>query len=531
MSVGCSGMIRTCPSTPADADLLSAERLPAAAEGPLQLSELPIYQPHGPREECGVVGIYAPGASVARLAYVGLHALQHRGQESAGIAVSDGTRLTLHKRLGLVSQVFDEETLVSLERDPRAVNGEVRGAHIAIGHTRYSTTGSNSLPNVQPVYALSDLGELMLGHNGNLTNAAWLRDALTEQGVEFVTASDTEVLARLIAHAPGRSWAQREEHAFHRAAGAYTFTMITERALIAARDPVGFRPLALGRITGDDGRPLGWAVASESAALDVMGATFVRDIEAGEIVTIDEEGVHSHRPTINGVAAGARERLCVFEFVYLARPDSVIDGRLLYEARLRMGRQLAIEHPAEADLVMPVPDSAIPAAIGYAEQSGLSYREGLIKNRYVGRTFIQPAQTSREASVRLKFNPLPEVLAGKRVVVVDDSIVRGTTTAPIVAMLRRAGAREVHLRIHSPQMRYPCYMGVDTGRRAELIAANHSLEEIRQLIGADSLGYLSQDGLLAAVGGDQDRRCTACFDGRYPVDVPLDVDKFALERG
>jgi len=510
---------------------LSARRLPAVAEGSLHLSELPIYQPHGPREECGVVGVFAPGASVARLTYVGLHALQHRGQESAGIAVSDGTRLTLHKRLGLVSQVFEEETLASLERDPRAVDGEVRGAHIAIGHTRYSTTGSNSLPNVQPVYAQSELGELMLGHNGNLTNATWLRDALTEQGVEFVTASDTEVLARLIAHAPGRTWAQRVEHAFHRAAGAYTFTMLTERALIAARDPVGFRPLALGRISDADGHPLGWAVASESAALDVMGATFVRDIEAGEIVTIDEEGVHSHRPTINGAAAGSRERLCVFEFVYLARPDSVIDGRLLYEARLRMGRQLAIEHPAEADLVMPVPDSAIPAAIGYAEQSGLPYREGLIKNRYVGRTFIQPAQTSREASVRLKFNPLPEVLAGKRVVVVDDSIVRGTTTGPIVAMLRRAGAREVHVRIHSPQMRFPCYMGVDTGRRTELIAANHSLEGIRKLIGADSLGYLSQDGLLAAVGGEQDRRCTACFDGRYPVDVPLDVDKFALERG
>jgi amidophosphoribosyltransferase len=494
--------------------------------GELPSAELPIYQAHGPREECGVVGVHAPGASVARLAYVGLHALQHRGQESAGIAASDGTRLTLHKRLGLVSQVFDEETLARLEPD-----GTEDGARIAIGHTRYSTTGSNSLPNVQPVYASSDLGELMLGHNGNLTNATWLRDDLTEQGVEFTTASDTEVLAKLIAHAPGRSWAQRVEQAFHRAVGAFTFTMLTDRTLVAARDPLGFRPLALGRLPASaPGGPAGWAVASESAALDAMGAQFVRDVEPGEILTIDDEGVHSHRPTV-GVA---RERLCVFEFVYLARPDSVIGGRLLYEARMAMGRQLAIEQPADADLVIPIPDSAIPAAIGYAEQSGLPYREGLIKNRYVGRTFIQPAQRSREQSVRMKFNPLPEVLANKRVVVVDDSIVRGTTTAPIVAMLRRAGAREVHVRIHSPQMKFPCYMGVDTGRRAELIAATNSLDEIRQLIAADSLGYLSEEGLLAAVGreGDGERRhCTACFDGRYPIDVPLDVDKFALERG
>jgi len=472
-----------------------------------------------------VVGVYAAGSPVARLAYVGLHALQHRGQESAGIATSDGARLNLHKRLGLVSQVFDEETIGHLERD-----GLGGAAHIAIGHTRYSTTGSNSLPNVQPVYASSDLGELMLGHNGNLTNATWLRDDLVEQGVEFATASDTEVLAKLIAHAPGRSWAQRVEQAFHRAIGAFTFTMLTEHALVAARDPLGFRPLALGRLPAHDGDPAGWAVASESAALDAMGAQFVRDVEPGEILTIDAEGVHSHRPSVGP----ARERLCVFEFVYLARPDSVIGGRLLYEARLEMGRQLAREQPADADLVIPVPDSAIPAAIGFAEESGLPYREGLIKNRYVGRTFIQPAQRSREEAVRLKFNPLPEVLANKRVVVVDDSIVRGTTTGPIVAMLRRAGAREVHVRIHSPQMRHPCYMGVDTGRRSELIAASHGLDEIRRLIDADSLGYLSEEGLLAAVGreGDGERRhCTACFDGRYPIDVPMDVDKFVLERG
>jgi len=473
------------------------------------------YQPHGPREECGVVGVWGPGAPLARLTYLGLHALQHRGQESAGIAVSHGQRLSLHKRLGLVAGVFDEETLVRLEE------GDGSAAPLAaIGHTRYSTTGSNTLPNVQPVYAATERGELMLGHNGNLTNARWLRDELGEQGVDFASASDTEVLAKLIAHAPGRSWAQRVDHAFHRATGAFTFTMLTPDALVAARDPVGFRPLALGRLPG------GWAVASESAALDAMGAQFVRDVEAGEVLTIDADGVQTYR---SSRATPGREKLCVFEYVYLARPDSVIDGRLLYEARLDMGRELAREHPADADLVIAVPDSAVPAAIGYAEEAGLPYREGLIKSRYVGRTFIQPMQRSRDEAVRLKYNPLPELLSGKRVVVVDDSIVRGTTTTPIVAMLRRAGAAEVHVRIHSPEMRHPCYMGVDTGRRDELIAATHSTDEIRRAIGADSLGYLSRDGLLRAVRVKAESRCTACFDGSYPTDVPLELDKLALE--
>jgi amidophosphoribosyltransferase len=468
------------------------------------LDVIPTYQPHGPREECGVVGIWGPGAPLARLTYLGLHALQHRGQESAGIAVSDGARLSLHKRLGLVTGVFDEETLLRLEE------GDGSAPPVAaIGHTRYSTTGSNTLPNVQPVYAATERGEMMLGHNGNLTNARWLRDELREQGVEFASASDTEVLAKLIAHAPGRSWAQRVDHAFHRATGAFTFTMLTPDALVAARDPVGFRPLALGRLPGG-----GWVVASESAALDAMGARFVRDVEAGEVLTIDADGVQTHR---SARATPSREKLCVFEYVYLARPDSVIDGRLLYEARLEMGRELAREHPADADLVIAVPDSAVPAAIGYAEEVGLPYREGLIKSRYVGRTFIQPMQRSRDEAVRLKFNPLPELLSGKRVVVVDDS------------MLRRAGAAEVHVRIHSPEMRYPCYMGVDTGRRDELIAATHTTDEIRRAIGADSLGYLSREGLLAAVGGRGEARCTACFDGSYPTDVPLELDKLALE--
>ena len=481
------------------------------------MSAIPGYEPHGPREECGVVGVWGPGAPLARLTYLGLHALQHRGQESAGIAVSDGRRLALHKRLGLVAGVFDEETLLRLEE------GDGSGRPVAaIGHTRYSTTGSNTLPNVQPVYAATDRGELMLGHNGNLTNARWLRDELGEQGVEFASASDTEVLAKLVAHAPGRSWAQRVDHAFHRATGAFTFTMLTPDALVAARDPVGFRPLALGRLPAG-----GWAVASESAALDAMGAQFVRDVGAGEVLTISADGVDSH---LSARATPSREKLCVFEYVYLARPDSVIDGRLLYEARLEMGRRLAREHPADADLVIAVPDSAVPAAIGYAEEAALPYREGLIKSRYVGRTFIQPMQRSRDEAVRLKFNPLPELLSGKRVVVVDDSIVRGTTTTPIVAMLRRAGGAEVHVRIHSPEMRHPCYMGVDTGRRDELIAATHTTDEIRRAIGADTLGYLSRDGLLDAIGGRTQARCTACFDGAYPTDVPLELDKLALER-
>jgi amidophosphoribosyltransferase len=491
------------------------------ARPPIHLSlastdAIPTYQPHGPREECGVIGVWGPGAPLARLTYLGLHALQHRGQESAGIAVGDGQRLSLHKRLGLVAGVFDEETLLRLEE------GDGSGPPVAaIGHTRYSTTGSNTLPNVQPVYAATERGELMLGHNGNLTNARWLRDELREQGVEFASASYTEFLAKLIAHAPGGTWAQRVDHAFHRATGAFTFTMLTPDALVAARDPVGFRPLALGRLPGG-----GWAIASESSALDAMGAQFVRDVEAGEVLTIDADGLQTYR---SARATPGREKLCVFEYVYLARPDSVIDGRLLYEARLEMGRQLAREHPADADLVIAVPDSAVPAAIGYAEEAGLPYREGLIKSRYVGRTFIQPMQRSRDEAVRLKFNPLPELLAGKRVVVVDDSIVRGTTTTPIVALLRRAGAVEVHVRIHSPEMRHPCYMGVDTGRRDELIAATHSTEQIRNAIGADSLGYLSREGLLRSVGTRSEARCTACFDGVYPTDVPLELDKLALE--
>ncbi len=379
---------------------------------------------------------------------------------------------------------------------PGSKGGEEGGAAAegAIGHTRYSTTGSNTLPNVQPVYARSDIGELMLGHNGNLTNATWLRDELTEQGIEFGSASDTEVLAKLIAHAPGRTWAQRVDHAFHRAVGRlHLHHAHADGPRGGARSDR--LPSPCPRTAAR--RRLGGRLGEHGAGCDGRPVRARRRCRRGAHHRRRRRRTRSDRiaPT------RSRERLCVFEFVYLARPDSVIDGRLLYEARLEMGRRLAREHPADADLVIAVPDSAIPAAIGYAEEAGLPYREGLIKSRYVGRTFIQPAQRSRDEAVRLKFNPLPELLSGKRVVVVDDSIVRGTTTGPIVAMLRRAGAAEVHVRIHSPQMRHPCYMGVDTGRREELIAANHSLESIRAAIGADSLGYLSQQALLEAVGG------------------------------
>jgi len=459
------------------------------------------------REECGVFGIHGADSAAAVVA-LGLHALQHRGQESAGIASADGDRVRLVRRMGYVNEIFDETTLKTLS------------GHLAIGHTRYSTAGDSKLSNAQPILIDCVHGQVGICHNGNLVNANEVRDRLVRAGSIFQTNSDTEVVLHLYARSQAGSIEDALVEAITQVTGAFSFALITKDSLIAARDPHGFRPLALGRLPG------GWAVASESSALDAMGAQFVRDVDAGEVLTIDADGVHSYR---SPRATPDRERLCVFEYVYLARPDSVIDGRLLYEARLEMGRVLAREHPAEADLVIAVPDSAIPAAIGYAEEAGLPYREGLIKSRYVGRTFIQPAQRGREEAVRLKFNPLPELLSGKRVVVVDDSIVRGTTTAPIVAMLRRAGAAEIHVRIHSPQMRHPCYMGVDTGRREELIAATHSLEQIRRVIGADSLGYLSQDGMLDAVGGRREARCTACFDGRYPTDVPLEIDKLAME--
>ncbi len=457
-------------------------------------------------EACGVLGIYAPGMDVARITFFGLYALQHRGQESAGITTGDGEELCTRKAMGLVVQVFDEEELASL-----------RG-HVAIGHNRYSTTGSSKICNAQPIVVESDLGPLALGHNGNLVNSVALFEQLLRQGEDLSTTTDSELIARTIASAPGLDWEARIVHTLPRLQGAYSLVMATPDALFAARDPLGVRPLCLGRLNG------GWVVASESCALDTVGATFVREMEPGELIVVNGDGLRRLQ-----VAESRRRALCIFEFIYFARPDSVIDGRLVYQARQEMGRHLAREYPVDADLVIPVPDSAVPAATGYAREAGIPFGEGLIKNRYIGRTFIQPDQRLRQVGVQLKFNPMPEVLNGKRVVVVDDSIVRGTTTPPVIGLLRKAGAKEVHMRICAPPMQHPCYLGVDTARRSELIAARMSVEEIRRHIGADTLGYLSLGGLQSSVGREEGRYCQACFTGSYPVPVQLEMDKLVLE--
>lgn len=474
-------------------------------------------------EECGVFGVWAPGEDVARLTYFGLYALQHRGQESAGIATTDSRSLMLRTRMGLVSTAFDEESLAGLT------------GHAAIGHTRYSTTGSSKLCNAQPL-RLEDpeLGWLALAHNGNVTNAEPLRHELESQGVQFDTTSDSEVLGKLAVASHGSTWVTRFRRAMSRLTGAYSLALLTPTHLIAVRDPMGIRPLCIGRLpsgtrSGESGarrgEPIsrypmatlkggGWVVASETCALMTVGAEFIREVAPGEIVTLGADGLTSY-----GDVPSVQQALCVFEYIYFARPDSTISSKPLYTARQNMGRELAKEHPIEADIVIGVPDSATPAAIGYALQSGIPYTEGLIKNRYIGRTFIQPHQHLRERGIGLKFNPLPEVLSGKRVVVVDDSIVRGTTTRPIVDLLRRAGAVEVHVRVHSPAMAHPCYLGVDTARREELIAHRMSVPEIARHIGADSLGYLSLSGLFNAVGLGGDKLCSGCFTGDYPVPV------------
>lgn len=491
-------------------------------------------------EECGIFGVWAPGEDVARLTYFGLFALQHRGQESAGIASSDGHELMLRTRMGLVSTAFEEESL-----------GKLTG-HAAIGHTRYSTTGSSVACNAQPLKLVDPkLGWMALAHNGNITNAGPLQSELRGMGYSFETTSDSEVMGQLAVSSHGNDWATKFRRAMARLTGAYSLVLLTKTHMMAVRDPMGIRPLCLGRLPGHvspeeeetsagKGEPIarnplhspkangGWVVASESCALLTIGAQFIREIEPGEIVTVGAEGLTSYKDS------SAREQaLCVFEYIYFARPDSVIEGKALHQARQNMGRELAMEHPVEADIVIGVPDSATAAAIGYAAASGIPYTEGLIKNRYIGRTFIQPHQHLRERGIGLKFNPLPEILSGKRVIVVDDSIVRGTTTRPIVELLRRAGATEVHVRIHSPAMAHPCYLGVDTARREELIAHRMTVEEIAKHIGADSLGYLSLPGLFKAVGMGGDRLCSGCFTGNYPVPVQLEftVDgKMSLEE-
>jgi len=457
-----------------------------------------------------VVAIASQRAEPARLAFFALYALQHRGQESAGICTADGQSLRNLTGMGLVSQVFHERDLAKL------------GGYLSIGHTRYSTTGSSRAENAQPfVVSSPDLGSVALAHNGNLVNAEALREQVLQLGITPRTSTDSELVAHLIARSPGDDWLSRMRRTLDTLSGAFCLVMLTRDRVYAARDPWGIRPLVLGRL------PDGWAVASESCALDTIGAQLIREVLPGELLAIGPEGVHSEQYSASPAPARAG---CSFEYIYFARPDSLIDSQLVYAARERMGEALAREHPVEADFVMPVPDSATPAAIGFARAAGLPYREGLVKNRYIGRTFIQPQQEQREFGVDLKFNPLPEVLRGQRIALVDDSIVRGTTTPRIVAMLRRAGAAEVHLRICAPPIRYACHLGVDTAPEDTLIANTHDVAEICSMVGADSLGYLSLDGLVQAIGLPERQLCNACFHGRYPMAIDGVTDKLALER-
>ena len=461
-----------------------------------------------PQDACGVFGVWAPGEQVAKLTYFGLYALQHRGQEAAGIAVSDGSSLVVYKDLGLVSQVFDEATLATLQ------------GHIAVGHTRYSTTGSTTWENAQPSFRTTPAGTgLALGHNGNLVNTADLADEARAAGIGtgMGATTDSELLTALLAARPDVSVEQAATEVLPKLRGAFSLVFMDEHTLYAARDPQGVRPLVLGRLER------GWVVTSETAALDIVGASFVREIEPGELLAVDEDGLRSQS------FAAPKPKGCIFEYVYLARPDTTIAGRSVHSTRVEVGRRLAKEHPVDADLVIPVPESGTPAAIGYAEASGIPYGLGLVKNSYVGRTFIQPSQTIRQLGIRLKLNPLRDVIRGKRLVVVDDSIVRGNTQRALVRMLREAGALEVHVRISSPPVKWPCFYGIDFASRAELVANGLDTEGIRASIGADSLGYVSLDGLVAATEQPRTRLCRACFDGEYPIELPEVVGKHVLE--
>ncbi len=457
-----------------------------------------------PKEECGLFGVWAPGEDVSRLTFFGLFAQQHRGQESAGMAVSDGVNLLVYKELGLVSQVFDEATLGTLQGD------------LGIGHTRYSTTGSTTWENAQPAFKTDGERSLALGHNGNLVNTA----ELAERSPRTAAATtDSDLVAGILAGRLEVGLWDASLAVLPDLRGAFCLVMMDEQSVYAARDPHGLRPLSIGRL------PSGYCVASETCALDIVGATYIRDVEPGELIRFDDRGPRSAR-----FAESPRKALCIFEFVYLARADSRIHGATVHEVRRSLGRRLAIEAPADADLVMPVPDTGHSAAQGYAEVSGIPYGEGLMKNRYVGRTFIQPSQSLRERGVKLKLNPIPDAIRGKRLVVIDDSIVRGTTTRQIVQALREAGAAEVHTRITCPPIQWPCFYGIDMPTRHELVASDLSVEEIRRFVGADSLGYLSLDGMVAATGAPRDDFCRACFDGEYPIEVPEGAGKFLLEQ-
>ncbi|MDS0133947.1 MULTISPECIES: amidophosphoribosyltransferase [unclassified Amycolatopsis] len=467
-----------------------------------------------PREECGVFGVWAPGEEVAKLTYYGLYALQHRGQEAAGISVSDGSQIVVFKDLGLVSQVFDEQILQSLQ------------GHIAVGHCRYSTTGATIWENAQPIFRTTETGSgLSFAHNGNLVNTAELRERTIEAGLKphaglTGSSSDSDLICGLLAaNAADKGIEAAAMELLPTLKGAFCLVFSDENTLYAARDPHGVHPLVLGRLER------GWVVSSETAGLDIVGASFVREVEPGELIAIDAAGLRSSR------FANPDPKGCVFEYVYLARPDTTIAGRGVHATRVEIGRRLASEQPVEADLVMPVPESGTPAAIGYAQGSGIPYGTGLVKNAYVGRTFIQPSQTIRQLGIRLKLNPLRDVIRGKRLVVVDDSIVRGNTQRALVRMLREAGALEVHVRIASPPVRWPCFYGIDFASRAELVANGVDLDGIRRSIGADSLGYISLDGLVAAAEQPKSRLCTACFSGEYPIPLPEDalIGKHLLE--
>ncbi|CAB4635533.1 unannotated protein [freshwater metagenome] len=469
-----------------------------------------------PQDQCGVFGVWAPGEEVAKLTFFGLYSLQHRGQESAGIATSNGKKILVYKDMGLVSQVFSESSLESLV------------GHIAIGHNRYSTTGASHWRNAQPTLGRTSVGTLALAHNGNLTNTADLLEMLKErypdQGENEITGGNTTDTAVLTALLAGKVEVSLEATALEllpKVKGAFCLVFMDENTLYAARDPQGVRPLVLGRLER------GWVVASESAALDIVGASFVREVEPGELIAIDENGLRSSR------FGEVKRAGCVFEYVYLARPDTSINGKNVYDARIEMGRTLAREYPVEADLVIPTPESGTPAAIGYAQESGIPFGHGLVKNAYVGRTFIQPSQTIRQRGIRLKLNPLKEVIQGKRIIVVDDSIVRGNTQRALVQMLREAGALEIHVRISSPPIMWPCFYGVDFATRAELIANGIGVEDVKSSIGADSLGYLTKDGMVAATGQQEKELCTACFTGKYPIELPVveKLGKNLLERG
>lgn len=464
--------------------------------------------PHdqGPQDACGVFGVWAPGEDVAKLTYFGLYALQHRGQESAGIAVSNGRQILVYKDMGLVSQVFDESTLESLK------------GHVAVGHSRYSTTGASTWHNAQPTFHPTATGSIALAHNGNLINTPELAQMVVgAEGGEHLdlqmrmppaSTNDTSVVTQLLAHHPGQTVEERAAELLPQIQGAYSFVWMDEHTLYAARDPQGIRPLVLGRLER------GWVIASETAALDIVGASFIREIEPGEMVAVDEDGLRTQQ------FAEPAPKHCLFEFVYLARPDTLITGQRVHSVRVEIGRKLAKAFPADADLVIPVPESGTPSAIGYAEASGIPYGMGLVKNSYVGRTFIQPSQTIRQLGIRLKLNPLRDVIEGKRLVVVDDSIVRGNTQRALVRMLREAGAREVHVRISSPPVKWPCFYGIDFATRAELIANGLTSDEICRSIDADSLGYVSLEDLVEATSVPMDDLCRACFDGVYPIPLP-----------